>query len=298
MKAWLSAFRLRTLPLALSSILLGAFLAAKNLSYKFEVTLWCVITTVFLQILSNLANDYGDAQNGADNDNRKGPSRAVQTGAISKQAMFKAIVIFVILSLCSGLYLLWISFGLENLEQALVLLGIGLLAIIAAIKYTAGKNPYGYAGLGDISVFAFFGLVGVLGTYYLHALSFEWSLLMPAGACGFFSVVVLNINNIRDIDSDAIAGKRSIPVRLGKKAARVYNWLLIGFGLALAVVYTVVASDSPYQWLFLVSVPPLLFIGKSVYTIYEPMKIDPFLKFMALTTLLFALSFGVGGLLG
>lgn len=298
MKAWLSAFRLRTLPLALSSILLGAFLAAKNLSYKFEVTLWCVITTVFLQILSNLANDYGDAQNGADNDNRKGPSRAVQTGAISKTAMFRAIIIFVLLSLSSGLYLLWISFGLEHIEQGLVLLGIGLLAILAAIKYTAGKNPYGYAGLGDISVFLFFGLVGVLGTYYLHTLTFNWFLLLPASACGLFSVVVLNINNIRDIDSDVIAGKRSIPVRLGKKAARIYNWFLIGGGLVCAATFTFFVADSLYQWLFLVSVPPLLFIGKSVYTIYEPMKIDPFLKFMALTTLLFALSFGVGGLLG
>jgi len=167
-KNWLSAFRLRTLPLALASILMGSFLAIAHQNFQLWVFILCVLTTIFLQILSNLANDYGDSIHGADSADRKGPQRAVQSGAISSKSMRNALIIFVFLSLISGLGLLWVAFKDSDLGLFLKFLGLGILAIIAAITYTAGAKPYGYAGFGDISVLIFFGWVGVLGTYFLH----------------------------------------------------------------------------------------------------------------------------------
>ncbi|MCP4520797.1 MAG: 1,4-dihydroxy-2-naphthoate polyprenyltransferase [Cytophagales bacterium] len=294
MKNWIEAFRLRTLPLALASIGLGSFLAVKNGGYRWEVFTLCALTTIFLQILSNLANDYGDTQNGADNVEREGPSRAVQTGAITKEAMFRAMIIFVILSLVSGLSLLFITFGLVQLLKISLFFGLGIVSIIAAIKYTAGKNPYGYAGLGDISVLAFFGLVGVLGTYYLHTQSFEWNLLLPALSCGLFSVGVLNVNNIRDIDSDEIAGKRSIPVRLGKKKARLYHWTILIFGMLTTLIYIILYYESIYDLLVISSFPLIVYNGVSVYQKQTAQELDPYLKQMALSTLAFVLTFGIG----
>src|SRR5690606_22373240 len=193
--------------------------------FRWEVFLLATITTTLLQILSNLANDYGDSVHGADNKERKGPIRAVQSGIISAVDMKKAIGLLAILSFFSGIFLLYISIPSLILFISFVVLGI--LAIIAAITYTSGSNPYGYLGLGDISVFLFFGLVGVLGTYFLHTQQFSSKLIFPAISLGLFSTSVLNINNIRDIEADSKAGKKSIPVRIGRTAAARYNWLLI-----------------------------------------------------------------------
>jgi 1,4-dihydroxy-2-naphthoate octaprenyltransferase len=161
-QVWLKAFRLRTLPLALSSIGMGTFLAAYQGEFDGWIFLLCCLTTIFLQILSNLANDYGDTIHGADHADRVGPSRAVQSGLISQSQMNKALLIFIVLSLLSGVYLLLLA--LDDWLSVLLFLGIGLLAILAAIFYTMGKKPYGYAGFGDISVLIFFGFVGVAGS--------------------------------------------------------------------------------------------------------------------------------------
>jgi 1,4-dihydroxy-2-naphthoate polyprenyltransferase len=293
-KVWLKAFRLRTLPLSLSCIAMGGFLAASNGSFQTTVFVLSVLTTIFLQILSNLANDYGDSVHGADSDTRKGPSRAVQSGAISRADMKSAVTLFVLLSLVAGSLLLWTAFGF-NWRAILFFLGLGVLSIVAAIAYTVGKKPYGYAGLGDISVLIFFGLVGVLGSYYLltQKLSgWEW---LPAMSCGLFSIAVLNINNIRDIDSDRAAGKFSIPVRIGRPKAVAYHWFLIVSGLATASAYTLLSYRSPWQFLFLISVP--LFIKNGIAVSTKPSEeLDPYLKQMAITTLLFVLLFG-GGLI-
>jgi 1,4-dihydroxy-2-naphthoate polyprenyltransferase len=291
-KVWLKAFRLRTLPLSLSCIAMGGFLAASNGKFNTTVFILSVLTTIFLQILSNLANDYGDSIHGADSDARKGPSRAVQSGAISKSDMKAAVVLFVSLSLVAGCLLLWTAFGF-NWRAILFFFGLGVLSIIAAIAYTVGKKPYGYAGLGDFSVLIFFGLVGVLGSYYLltQKLSgWEW---LPAMSCGLFSIAVLNINNIRDIDSDVVAGKFSIPVRIGRSNAIIYHWFLIVAGLMTASAYTWLSYRSPWQLLFLASLP--LFIRNGMAVTRKPSnELDPYLKQMAITTLLFVILFGVG----
>ncbi len=272
-------------------------MAAHNVNYRASITVLCILTTIFLQVLSNLANDFGDHVHGADHDGRQGPSRAVQSGKITPQAMKRAILIFVILSFSSGCSLLWVAFGTEMIREILLFLGLGILSIVAAIKYTAGKKPYGYVGLGDVSVFLFFGIVGVLGTYFVHVRSLDLLLLLPATSCGLFATVVLNINNIRDIDSDKDAGKKSIPVRIGKKNARVYNWVLILIGLASTIAFVIIRFQSWWQLLFLISAVPILLVGKSVWENYDPEKIDPLLKKMALSTLLFVITFGIGSLL-
>lgn len=294
-KVWLKAFRLRTLPLALASIMMGAFLAASQHAFRWDIFFLCVFTTIFLQVLSNLANDYGDSIHGADNADRKGPGRAVQSGVISFQEMKGAIIIFTLLSLSCGISLLFVSFGL-NWNAILFFFGLGLLSILAALGYTLGRKPYGYMGLGDFSVLIFFGLVGVLGSYYLFTKQISFYQIFPSLSCGLFSIGVLNINNIRDIESDRLAGKFSIPVRVGKDNAVIYHWCLLIGGLICAVAYTLLNYHSPFQFLFLLSAP--LFIRNGVLVQKKKsLELDPYLKQMALSTLLFVVLFGVGNML-
>jgi 1,4-dihydroxy-2-naphthoate octaprenyltransferase len=291
-KPWLHAFRLRTLPLALSSIAMGGFLAAANNAFRADIFVLCIATTIFLQITSNLANDYGDSIHGADGIDRKGPARAVQSGMITSSQMRNAVILFVILCLVSGLSLLFLAFG-PNWNAILFFFGLGILCILAAIGYTVGRRPYGYIGLGDLSVLIFFGLVGVLGSYYLFTKSVSWYETLPALSCGFFSIAVLNINNIRDIDSDRLAGKFSIPVRLGRKKAIMYHWFLLGAGISASVLYTVLTFQSLSQLIFLLVVPLLIRNGLAIKR-RTAEDLDPYLKQMALTTLLFVLLFGIG----
>uniref|UniRef100_UPI00404821EE 1,4-dihydroxy-2-naphthoate polyprenyltransferase n=1 Tax=Algoriphagus sp. TaxID=1872435 RepID=UPI00404821EE len=290
-EAWLHAVRLRTLPLALASIFAGSFLANWQNEFRSEVLVLASLTTVFLQILSNLSNDYGDTVHGADSSSRKGPIRAVQSGLISLPEMKRAMILLVFLSLVSGVSLIYLS--LPNWSYFLGFLALGLLAIWAAIRYTSGSNPYGYGGLGDISVFLFFGLVGVLGTFFLHSLQANPLVVLIACSLGCFSTAVLNINNIRDIDSDQLAGKRSIPVRIGKSRAITYHWTLIGVAYACLLAFAIL-SQAYGSFLAVVSLPWMLHIGIGIQNATSAEKTDPYLKQMALSTLLWTLLFGIG----
>lgn len=293
-EAWLHAVRLRTLPLALASIFAGSFLAAWQEAFRWEILILASLTTIFLQILSNLSNDYGDTIHGADSAERQGPVRAVQSGLISLQEMKRAIYIFGILSLVSGLLLLYLA--VEDWKLFAIFLGLGLAAIWAAITYTSGKSPYGYAGLGDISVFVFFGLLGVLGTFFLHTLRFDPLTLLIAISLGLFSTAVLNINNIRDIESDQKAGKRSIPVRIGKRAAVKYNWMLILGGNILLGSFASTTKEW-YTLLAFLAFLVMLSVGNGVQNAKSSAETDPYLKKMALSTLLWVILFGIGLLL-
>lgn len=294
-QSWLSAFRLRTLPLSLSCIGMGGFLAAAAGKFDGLIFFLCCLTTIFLQVLSNLANDYGDSVNGADHAGRKGPQRAVQSGAITATQMKRAVILFVFLCLASGITLLLIAFG-WNTNALLFFFLLGLLSIAAAIAYTVGKKPYGYIGLGDISVLIFFGLVGVMGSLYLFTKEVSWPDTLPALSCGLFSIAVLNINNVRDIDSDRQAGKFSIPVRIGKAKAAIYHWVLLIAGLTASAVYVALHYHSPWQYLFLLTTPLFLRIGVAVAQ-KPSTELDPYLKQMAMSTLLFVVLFGVGYLI-
>ncbi|RZL09190.1 MAG: 1,4-dihydroxy-2-naphthoate polyprenyltransferase [Hymenobacter sp.] len=294
MSPWISAFRPRTLPLALASILTGGFLAKAYGQFNGTVVALAALTTVLLQILSNLANDYGDSQNGADSVHRQGPLRAVQSGAITPAEMKRAMWGFGAAALASGIALLLLALGLEGVWVLLAFFVLGLSAIWAAVNYTAGSRPYGYAGLGDVSVFLFFGIVGVCGTYFLQARSLPLAVLLPAAALGCFATAVLNVNNIRDIVSDKLAGKITVPVRLGPRRARGYHWLLLLLGVGAAVAYVAFNYHSPWQWLFVLSLPLFFFNGRQVWARQESMQLDPLLKQMALSTLVFTLLFGIG----
>ncbi|MCE7056155.1 1,4-dihydroxy-2-naphthoate polyprenyltransferase [Algoriphagus sp. AGSA1] len=290
-EAWLHAVRLRTLPLALASIFGGSFLAAYYGVFRWEILLLASLTTIFLQILSNLSNDYGDTIHGADHQERQGPVRAVQSGLISLTEMKRAMYLFGVLALISGLLLLyvavqdWVLFGM--------FLALGMAAIWASISYTSGSNPYGYAGLGDISVFLFFGLLGVFGTYYLHSLTWNDAIIWIGIALGLFSAAVLNINNIRDIESDSIAGKKSIPVRIGKNAAIIYNWCLILGGNYCLLMFAYVTNEWT-SLLALVIFPIMVKVGLAVQKGTDSKEIDPNLKKMAVSTLAWVILFGIG----
>lgn len=287
MKKWISAARLRTLPLALSSILMAAVLAQSVFMFRWNVFGWSVLTTVLLQVLSNFANDYGDTRNGADSSDRIGPARAVQSGEITPKQMLNAIFFTGAAAFFSGIYLLYVAFGSFSSFYFRVFLGMGLLAIAAAYTYTAGKRPYGYSGLGDISVFLFFGLVGVIAGYFLYTLHFEWALLLPGAACGALAAGVLNINNIRDIGSDQKAGKITIPVRLGRKKALIYHWFLLAVAMGAASAYIYLKNGN---WYYLLSFPLIILNGIQVSKNTNP---DPYLKTLALTSLVLVVVFGL-----
>ena len=302
MKSWISAARPRTLPLALASIILGSFLAASRDPFvggyfSWNVALFAVLTTIFLQILSNFANDYGDAVSGKDTELRVGPRRAVATGDIPKRAMLVGIVITAGLALVSGVGLLAVALADAGYQAFYVMLTVGLLSIAAAITYTNGKRPYGYAGLGDLAVLVFFGWVGVLGTYYLHTLTFHPLLLLPATSVGLFATGVLNVNNIRDIETDTLTGKRSIPARLGRSLAIRYHWGLLLTGMVCAVAYSFLTDAPPVGYLYLLAFPLLVLNGRVVARHRHPAELNPRLGQLALTTLLFVVLFGLGQVL-
>lgn len=292
---WLKAARLRTLPLAIANMAMGNGLAAVDGRFLWPICLLSMWTAVALQILSNLANDYGDSVHGADNPDREGPQRAVQQGAISLRSMKYAIYIWSIITLLSGISLIGIA--ISGLSLQILFLILGLIAIWAAINYTAGSKPYGYSGKGDISVFLFFGLLAVLGSYYLQTQLFAWVNVLPAISCGLLSVGVLNVNNIRDISSDKTAGKLSIPVRIGRDSAIRYHAFLLALAVLAAIVYTYLTYEQPQEYLFLVITPLLLFHFIKVKNTREAMLMDPYLKQLALATAGFVALFLLGHLL-
>jgi 1,4-dihydroxy-2-naphthoate polyprenyltransferase len=285
---WIGAMRLRTLPLALSSILAGSSVAYDQSTQFVSITLWAICTTLFLQILSNLANDYGDSHHGTDNEFRIGPVRSVQSGAISSKSMLRGIIICAILSFISGFALIYTSFwGAGYYTQFFVFLGFGLLAITAAIRYTAGKNPYGYRGLGDLYVLAFFGILGVCGTFYVHTKMWEWSVVLLALTIGTFAAAVLNLNNMRDRENDRSSGKNTLVVRLGIQKAMNYHLMLFAVGWGALIVYLIL-SHAMLTWIVLIFLPFHIIHLTKVFKHEEPKLLDPELKKIALST------FGVG----
>jgi 1,4-dihydroxy-2-naphthoate polyprenyltransferase len=294
--SWIKAFRLRTLPLAMSSVVMGSFLAVNEGIYNWVVILLAIVTTVLLQVLSNLANDYGDSQKGTDNINRVGPRRTVQSGEITAREMKRAVILFAGLSFLSGISLLYAVFTKLNWELVIFLL-VGLGAIVAAIKYTVGNKAYGYSGYGDFFVFLFFGIAGVIGTYYLNTNAFKWDILLPAMTIGLFSMGVLNLNNMRDIENDLRSGKRTLASRFGFNRAKIYQEVLIHSGGSAATIYVILNYQSPWNLLYMLLVPFFLSDLLKIQKVSEKSRIDPYLKRLAISTLLFSFLFGIGLLL-
>jgi len=296
MNRWIEAARPRTLPLAIASILLGNFLAYAAGKFSFLTAILAILTTLLLQILSNFANDLGDSKNGVDNKNRKVALRAVQTGKISPSEMKNAVIITASLSFISGISLLFFALQYAKPQTIITFVMLGLLAILAAIAYTVGKKPYGYIGLGDLSVFLFFGWVGTFGTYYLQTEILNYYILIPASGCGFLSVAVLNLNNLRDLENDRKTGKNSIPVRIGKTYGFYYQKTIMLLGVCTFIIY-LMYQGKPIQLsqniIIMAGWYPLVQIIKQLNSKMTPAQIDPYLKKTALSTLFLIVIFGV-----
>lgn len=295
-RSWIKAARLRTLPLALASIALGGIVAGKHPDFNLKAVILAALTTLFLQILSNLANDYGDSKSGIDNENRLGPKRTVQSGEIKAGEMKKAVILFAGLSLLSGLALVFWAVALPLLAS-LAFVGLGLGAIMAAIKYTVGKNPYGYAGLGDLFVFLFFGLLGVCGTYFLTTKSWDYFVLLPASTMGLLSAAVLNLNNMRDVVNDRHKGKNTVAVKMGARASLLYHSFLVGLPFILLFIFVALNRPDIHNFAFLLMLPFFVYDLWKIAHTSEARKLDPFLKKTALKTLALTAIFGLGYLL-
>jgi len=294
---WLKAFRLHTLPLAFACIAMGSFLAYSTGVFHPIIALFSFFTALCLQILSNLANDYGDSKHGADNPDRIGPKRMVQIGKITIKQIKTGILAFILLSFISGVCLLILSIANIGYKGAMVLFVLGLISIGAAVAYTASRKPYGYRGLGDLSVFIFFGLVGVYGSFYVQTGSSPATLLLPAIGMGLLCAGVLNVNNMRDIEADAKANKITIPIKIGLKNAKIYHWLLLVIPIILFGIYMMYFIKNYWQLAFMA--PVILFIinGLGVTKSNTPEEINPYLKRLVISILVFTASYGVSWLI-
>ncbi|MEN8815566.1 MAG: 1,4-dihydroxy-2-naphthoate octaprenyltransferase [Nonlabens sp.] len=335
LKAWVSAARLRTLPLSISGILMGSafayskvnnwrstldylkkspveetgvvdYLQSIGFDFNYTIPILALITTLGFQILSNFANDYGDGVKGTDNEDRIGPMRAIQSGIISPQEMKRGMIVTAVLTLICAILLIYVSLGIDKLLVSLFFLVLGIGAIWAAIKYTVGDNAYGYRGLGDVFVFIFFGPVSVIGIYYLITKVVDWEMIFPSITIGLLSVAVLNLNNMRDVESDKKAGKNTIVVKMGLAKAKLlhYGFVVMAFICAVISVLELFVSAmevSVYNdeevfygsnyWAFLplLAFIPLFIHLNKVKKTTSPALLDPELKKVALSTFMFAL---------
>ncbi|WP_158838544.1 1,4-dihydroxy-2-naphthoate octaprenyltransferase [Polaribacter sp. L3A8] len=300
-KSYIKAARLRTLPLSISGIIVGSALGIESLEmevsiFKSPIFWLAILTTIGFQVLSNFANDYGDGIKGSDK-NRTGEARMVSSGAITPKQMKMAMIITTVITLIIALLLIYVSFGKENFGYSILFLGLGIASIAAAIKYTVGNSAYGYSGFGDVFVFLFFGLLSVLGSYFLYTKHINLEVFLPAISVGLLSTAVLNLNNLRDRQEDKKNHKNTLVVKLGNEKAKKYHYFLIFGALISALVYVFLDFITIYQLIFLVAFVPLL---NNIITVAQnkiPAELDSELKKVALSTFLFAILFGIGQIL-
>lgn len=294
MKHWVEAARLRTLPLSISGIITGTFLAADKGFVNITITVLALLTTVGFQVLSNFANDYGDGVKGTDNKDRIGPERTIQSGKITPNQMLSAMIITSLITVLVAVILIYVSFGRENFSLSIIFFLLGIASIVAAIKYTVGSKAYGYSGLGDIFVLIFFGWLGVVGSYFLYTKQLDWLVFLPATSIGFLSVGVLNLNNMRDVESDKKANKNTLIVKFGINFGKIYQVFLIVSAVILSLVYALLNNTSLMQYLFLVVSIPLGIHLWKVMNNKNPKELDPELKKIAISTFIFSILFGLG----
>lgn len=290
---WVKAARPRTVLLSFSGILMGGLLAfAENPEINPWTVVFCALTAVTLQILSNLANDYGDFKKGVDNTHRTGPQRTLQSGALSEKQMRAGIVLTALIALIFGALLIFVLAHLTWRELA-VFTVLGMAAIAAALLYTLGKRPYGYRGLGDLFCFLFFGWVAVAGTFYLATKTIDFAVLLPATAMGCCANAVLNINNMRDYENDKASGKNSLVVKLGLKKAFVYHTLLIVVPFLCLTAYLIFKQAPYFTYAFWLTSPLFIRDLRIIHKQLERGVPDGLLPRQVLHTLLLTLVYGL-----
>lgn len=288
-KVWLNAARPRTLPLSVSGILAGTAVASSYGEINSTIFFLAMITTIGFQVTSNFANDYGDGVKGTDNENRIGPKRALQSGLLTRKALKKGVILSVLINLVLVLLLLYVSFGQDNLHWGVLFLFLAGFSIWAAINYTVGESAYGYRGLGDIFVFVFFGLLSVLGSIFLYIKTIPLVSLLPAVSIGLLSVGVLNLNNLRDVTSDKMAGKNTVVVKMGFERGKQYHALLLILSFLCMCAFIFADFINYIQLVPLVAYVPIFIHLGFVRKISMPQRLDPELKKLALSTFLLAI---------
>lgn len=294
---WISAMRLRTLPLSIAGVVLASCFAYYNSAFSWEIFSLAILTTVSFQILSNLANDYGDGLKGTDNNERIGPERALQSGKISSEELLNGIKLNIVISIGLAITLIHSAFGVKHFYFTLFFFVLGIGAIIAAIRYTMGTNAYGYKGLGDVFVFVFFGFVSVIGSYVLYTKKLDHVTFLPAFTIGLLSTAVLNLNNMRDRLTDEKSRKFTLAVKLGEAKVKIYHNMLVLGAIVFSGLFGLLYFTSIYNLIFCITYIPLLLHLKRVNKITDPKLFDPELKKLALTTVLIATLMGIGHLL-
>tara|TARA_R110002072_G_scaffold109335_9_gene236647 strand:- start:8204 stop:9097 length:894 start_codon:yes stop_codon:yes gene_type:complete len=292
-KNYFKAARLRTLPLSISGIIVGGLLAKSQGFFDWSIFILSIFTTIGFQVLSNFANDYGDGIKGTDAI-RTGEERMVSSGKISPKQMKTAMIITATVTILIALVLIYLAFGKNNFAYSILFFTLGIASIVAAIKYTVGNSAYGYSGLGDVFVFVFFGLLSVLGSYFLFTKQIDFLILLPAFSIGLLSTAVLNLNNMRDRENDKKSNKNTIVVKIGATAAKKYHYSLLIFSLVFAVVYVILNYVSPFQFLFMIAYIPLYKHFVFVIKNNDESLLDGQLKVVALSTFLFGILFGIG----
>lgn len=290
-KAWINAARLRTLPLSISGIIVGAALANFYGFENWSIFILAVFTTISFQVTSNFANDYGDGVKGTDNDDRVGPKRALQSGILTRKELKTGIIVSVFISFLLAILLLFLAFGKEKLGTILLFLVLAVASIWAAIKYTVGNSAYGYKGLGDVFVFLFFGLLGVLGSLFLFTGYLTVLSVLPAITIGLLSTGVLNLNNLRDHISDQKANKNTLVVKMGFQNGKLYHYLLLAVSFICMFIFTLFTAKSWFNYSCLIPYILIFFHAKKVYSTVEPKTLDPELKKLALSTFFLAILF-------
>ena len=294
--AAIHSMRLRTLPLSLAGVVLGIFLAAANHPVSALVIVFLLLTTVSLQILSNLSNELGDYLSGTDGGTREGPMYSLAEGNISVKQFKTLITVFEELCFVFGIVMIIAAFGTLFCAKGLALAVLGACAVWAATHYTLGKRPYGYRGLGDISVFIFFGIVSVMGGYFVVAGTLDsWAVILPATTIGCFSVGVLNTNNIRDMESDADT-RVTIPLKIGERNAKIYQTALIVGGWVCMVPFTLLTYSSPWNLLYMLTLPLFIAHLAGVWKNHGS-ALDKYLPMLVISSFLFSILAGVGHLL-
>jgi len=294
MKKWILAARLRTLPLSLSGLLLAGFIAKSEGIFRNDIFFLSLLTTLAFQILSNFANDYGDAVKGTDA-NRVGEQRAVASGLITQNQMKIAIGTMVAISLVCVAALLYVSFYPNDMKYIYIFLGLGVASIFAAMAYTMGKKPYGYIGLGDVFVFLFFGILAVAGGEFLYSKVFQWQILLPAASMGCWSVAVLNLNNMRDVKNDVKNNKITVASKLGFQKSKYYQMALMTIPFALSALYVTMSPLKQGKlsgFVFLILIFFANAIRRQIFAVKDPKDFDPFLKQVAMLALFFAVLLG------
>ncbi|MDH6253922.1 1,4-dihydroxy-2-naphthoate octaprenyltransferase [Chryseobacterium sp. H1D6B] len=301
---WIKAARLRTLPLSLSGIIMGAFIAKWRLYGEGGVWDWkifalALLVTLLYQVLSNYANDYGDGVKGTDaKRSSEAEARAVASGRITAKQMKNAVILLAALSFIATVALLYVAFIPHYMKEFYLFIGLGIASILAAIGYTIGKKPYGYMGLGDLFVFIFFGLVSVCGSYFLFTKTFSWDMLLPGTAVGMMSMAVLNLNNMRDIESDRHTGKHTLALKLGFKNAMLYQMVLLQLPLVLILVFLglngFIQTQNYYVFIVMILLIPFAKLRRKIMTVKEPRELDPFLKQVGILTFTMAVLTAVG----